>query len=324
MVFQNLKITIRRNKIPYYIKSLLRQTIPGALYKNALKRKLGTINKYDKAELANRVNYYNKLQKSTNIGDNAIELQNMDMFKSPKTYNFDTFEYTRYFDERLKINLLSGDITYVADVPSIQKSRPVDGDNANAVLLKLDKKRHFVFIKDSKPFADKKDLLIGRGIIRQPHRIRFMEMYFDNPLCDLGEVNKKTDRPEWLKPKISIVAHLDYKFILSLEGNDVATNLKWIMSSNSIAVMPKPKYETWFMEGRLIADHHYIQINDDYTDLEEKLKYYINNPQQAQQIVNNANTYVKQFKDKRKEDLVSLLVLEKYFYSTGQIDKPSI
>jgi hypothetical protein len=319
MVFQNLKITIRRNKIPYYIQSLLRQTIPGALYKSALKRKLATIKKYNKAELADRVNYYNKLQKPVNIGDNATELQNMDMFKSPKTYNFDTFEYTRYFNERLKINLLSGDITYVANIPSIQKSRPVADNNANAILLKLDKKRHFFFIKDNKPFADKKDLLIGRGIIRQPHRIRFMEMYFDNPLCDLGEVNKKTDRTEWLKPKISIVAHLDYKFILSLEGNDVATNLKWIMSSNSIAVMPKPKYETWFMEGRLIPDHHYIQINDDYTDLEEKLKYYINNLQQAQQIVNNANNYVKQFKDKRKEDLVSLLVLEKYFYSTGQI-----
>jgi hypothetical protein len=324
MVFQNLKITIRRNKIPYYIQSLLRQTIPGALYKSALKSKLAIIKKYNKAELADRVNYYNKLQKPVNIGDNATELRNMDMFKSPKTYNFDTFEYTRYFNERLKINLLSGDITYVPNEPSIQKSRPVAGDNANAILLKLDKKRHFVFIKDNKPFADKKDLLIGRGIIRQPHRIRFMEMYFDNPLCDLGEVNKKTDRPQWLKPKISIVAHLDYKFILSLEGNDVATNLKWIMSSNSIAVMPKPKYETWFMEGRLIPDHHYIQINDDYTDLEEKLKYYINNPQQAQQIVNNANTYVKQFTDKRKEDLVSLLVLEKYFYSTGQIDGVSL
>ena len=324
MVLQHIKLTIGKNKIFYYAQNFLRQAIPGGIYKSALKNKLAAIKKYDKAELANRVNYYNKLQRPVNIGEDAFELQNMDMYKSPKTYNFDTFEYTRYFDERLKINLLSGDITYVANVPSLQKSRPVDGDNANAVILKLDKKRHFVFIKDSKPFADKKNLLIGRGIIRQPHRIRFMEMYFNNPLCDLGEVNKKTDHPQWLKPKISIIAHLDYKFILSLEGNDVATNLKWIMSSNSIAVMPRAKYETWFMEGRLIPDHHYIQIKDDYTDLEEKLNYYISNPQQAQQIVNNANAYVKQFKDKRREDLLSLLVLEKYFYSTGQIDKVSI
>ena len=39
-----------------------------------------------------------------------------------------------------------------------------------------------------------------------------------------------------------------HKFILCIEGNDVASNLKWVMSSNSVAVMPKPKFESWFME----------------------------------------------------------------------------
>src|SRR3712207_8514316 len=39
--------------------------------------------------------------------------------------------------------------------------------------------------------------------------------------------------------------------------------------------MPRPRYETWFMEGRLRADYHYIEIADDYSDLEAKLKYYI-------------------------------------------------
>ena len=46
--------------------------------------------------------------------------------------------------------------------------------------------------------------------------------------------------------------NLNYKFILAIEGYDVATNLKWIMSSNSLAVMPRPTYATWFMEGTLI------------------------------------------------------------------------
>jgi len=72
---------------------------------------------------------------------------------------------------------------------------------------------------------------------------------------------------------MTIDEQLEYKFILSLEGNDVATNLKWIMSSNSLAFMPRPKYETWFMEGNLVPNHHYILIKDDYSDLEERLKY---------------------------------------------------
>lgn len=84
------------------------------------------------------------------------------------------------------------------------------------------------------------------------------------------------------------------------------------MSSNSIAVMPKPKYETWFMEGKLKANHHYIEIKDDYSDLEERLHFYIENPEEANKIINNANNYVSQFFDKEREHLIGLAVLNKY------------
>jgi hypothetical protein len=90
------------------------------------------------------------------------------------------------------------------------------------------------------------------------------------------------------------------------------------MSSNSIAVMPKPKYETWFMEGTLIPDYHYIFIKDDYSNLEEKITFYINNEDECEKIIKNAHEFVSQFKDKKKEDLISLLVLEKYFKKTHQ------
>ncbi len=85
------------------------------------------------------------------------------------------------------------------------------------------------------------------------------------------------------------------------------------MSSNSIAVMPKPKYETWFMEGTLIPDYHYIQVKDDFSDLIEKVSYYNNNPEAAKQLIKNANDFVAQFKDKKREKLLSLLVLKRYF-----------
>ncbi|RYZ99434.1 MAG: lipopolysaccharide biosynthesis protein, partial [Sphingobacteriaceae bacterium] len=93
----------------------------------------------------------------------------------------------------------------------------------------------------------------------------------------------------------------------------------WILSSNSIAVMPKPKYETWFMEGRLVPNVHYILIKDDYSDLEERINYYINHTDEALAIIQNANIFVQQFFDRQKEDLISLLVLQKYFERTGQL-----
>jgi spore maturation protein CgeB len=63
-----------------------------------------------------------------------------------------------------------------------------------------------------------------------------------------------------------------------------------------------------------------VQIRDDYSDLEEKLTYYITHPDEAQQIVNHAHDYVKPFQDKKRERLISLLVFKKYLQKTGQLD----
>lgn len=324
LFFDKTWLAIKKNKVLYYTINFLRYLTPTVFYRRRLKYKLSTICKYDKKDILERVNYYNKLEKHTPIGTSSVPLKVMEKAKSPKAYYFDTFEFTRYFTKHFKINFLFGDITYVSEHPSIQKSRPINQHNSNAVLLKLDKKRHFLFLKDHKKFLDKKDMMIGRAAINQQHRVKFMEMYFGHPLCDLGQINKSGSNLDWVKPKISIPEHLEYKFILSLEGHDVATNLKWIMSSNSIAVMPKPKYETWFMEGRLIPNYHYLLINDDYSDLEERLMYFIAHPDEAQAIIDNANHYVKQFQNKEKEGLISLLVLQKYFDCTSQEEDISI
>ena len=135
----------------------------------------------------------------------------------------------------------------------------------------------------------------------------------------IGVVGRNEGYPEeWMTPKKTIREHLDYKFIMALEGNDVASNLKWVMSSNSIAVMTRPTCETWFMEGKLIPDYHYIEIKDDLSDLEEKLNYYIAHPAEAEQIVEHAHEYVSQFFDAGRERLISLLVMDKYFQVTKQ------
>jgi RNase adaptor protein for sRNA GlmZ degradation len=91
------------------------------------------------------------------------------------------------------------------------------------------------------------------------------------------------------------------------------------MSSNSLAVMPRPRYETWFMEGRLIPNYHYVEIKTDYSDLADRLTYYIRHVDEALQIIENAHQYIAQFRDKKREDIISLLTLQKYFIQTGQL-----
>ncbi len=308
----------KNNKFFYYAGNFLRQLIPAKFYEIRLQKLLSRLTKYDTDYILDRVNYYNKLNKVTELGNDSVQLKDFKLKKKSKTYFFDTYEYVRYFPKHLKIAYLFGDITRIPDTPSFVKSRPINGDIANSVLLKLNKIRHFNFVTDNKPFREKKDMLVGRFNGEQAQRVKFLEMYNDHPLCNVGQIHRKNKDRQFVKEYLTISEQLDYKFVLCLEGHDVATSVKWVMSSNSIAMMPKPKYETWFMEGTLIPNYHFIEIMDDYSDVEEKMEYYSKHPEDAEDIIKNANEYVAQFMDKKQEQLISLLTLVKYFKNTNQ------
>lgn len=308
----------KNNKLIYYTRNFARQIYPEKFFRSQLEKKLSLISNYDPDYLSRRVNYYNKLKEGVSVPDDSRSLNEFRLKRKNKTYFFDSYEYTRFFDVNLRAEFLFGDITYVPEVPSILKSRPVGTDNANSVILNLDKIRHFTFVDDKRDFRKKKDMLVSRNHVSQPHRLKFLEMYYDDRMCNIGMINKSKGLERFLKEWMTLEEQLRYKFILCLEGNDVASNLKWVMSSQSLAVMTVPRYETWFMEGTLIPDYHYVLIKDDYSDLRDRMGYYIDHPDEAMQIIKNAHRYIEQFMNKKREDLISLLVLEKYFYMTGQ------
>ena len=268
------------------------------------------------AYIEGRVNYYNGLKAGTPLGPLAKRIGDLDRREASDVYYFDAVEYLVYFDCDKMANTLFGDVNYSPDFPSIVKSRPV-GDSRNSVLLKLNKVRHFNFVNDRRDFSSKKDQLIGRGFLSEGKtlRVSFLERHFGNPLCDVGHVNDFRGN-QWRVGYASVYEQLAYKFILCWEGNDVASNLKYVMSSSSLAVATKPKFETWFMEGQLVGGVHYVEIKDDFSDLDEKIIYYSTHIDEAEKIIENANSFTRQFQDRRREDLISLLVLDKYFRNT--------
>ena len=311
--FQILRMKIhKQNKFLFYVKGFVTDRLPTRRASAKISGLKFGFSEQELAVIEERVEYYNRIDKPKSI-EGKTQVRDLLKPRTPKSYFFDTYRYARYFGLDRFIDYVFGDVIEVPATPSVVKSRPIQGSNENSVLLKLNQARHFIRVGNDKPFLEKKNLLIGRCAIFQEHRYEFFKMYFGHPLTDLRQVNGTGGNPSWVGPKISIKDHLDFKFILSLEGNDVATNLKWIMSSNSIAVMPKPKYETWFMEGKLIGGVHYIEIKDDYSDLIEKLTYYIENPKECLQILENAQKHSGQFRNKKSEDLCNLLVLQRYF-----------
>ena len=323
----------KNSKQRYYVGSYLRLWMPRWVTQRQLPGLLKALERRpDQEEIQRRVNYYNRLTAESPIDrklwdEQAVRLCDQPMTKQ-KTYYLDAMEYARYFDQELKWLLLYGDITYVPELPTILKSRPLSEDVQNSVLLNLDKVRHFLFVNDQKPWREKKDAAIFRGdlgILKENRNI-FMRRFGNgqSPLVDAASTNRWEEHPEWQQEKLTIGEHLDYKFIMSLEGNDVASNLKWVMSSNSIAVTPRLTCETWFMEGTLKPNYHYIEVKDDFSDLEERLTYYIAHPEEAEAIIEHAHQYVNQFRDEERERLISLMVLRKYFEITNNRERFSL
>lgn len=321
------------SRLGYYLSHYHHFYLRHDAHYNAYKKRCYALldQKHIAEEVSNRLGYCNRI--STNFilqpkkidrilrdAPQVIRAADLSRVNIGTMYRYDLMYYLKFFPAEWLVSFEMGDVTHVPDVCRIVKSRPIDsaGKNSNAVLMKLDRLRHFGFVHDPYHFADKKNKLVWRGTATQPHRISFLEKCFELPCCDVAQVKSVNDYA--FGDYMTIAKQLTYKYVLCIEGNDVATNLKWAMSSRSLCFMVPPSYETWFMEGRLQAGVHYVALAPDYNDLSEKVKYYNAHPVEANQIIDNANKYVDQFKNKLKEDLLSLLVLEKFFYYSGQVD----
>ena len=326
------KFLIQRRKIIYYLKNSFTLFIPKFFFRISIDYELKKINNYDLKYLKSRVNYYNKIEKkfqlnSESFNANDLFKKQMKKFKGKifqnknikkrTTYFFDLYKYLSYFPPFFKVNFKFGDVTENFSFPVIVKSRPIN-KNKNSVIMKLNEVRHFYFLKDNKKFNEKKNMAVWRGNSKNSEaRLNFIKNYYHVPIFNIGQHSPKVDRP-WYRGYMPISEQLCYKFIFCIEGADTATNIKWVMSSNSLCVMPKPKYETWFMEGRLIKDFHYIEVENDFSDAEDKIHYYLKNIEKSIKIIGNANQYIKQFKDFEQERLISLMVLNKFFKYSNQ------
>lgn len=309
----------KKMNLLYYVRQFGYNALPSYYFQKKYQR----LKQYEKTidpELINRrLDYYFKVNSEFTIPENAVAVGDYKR-TGGSGYYFDLKEFLHYFKAHTRFAFHFGDDTHVNPYPTLFKARPVEGDNANSILFKLNKHRHFVWVNDDIPFERKKDRAVWRGAAYRAVRKDFVNHMWEHPMCDIGQTNSPAENVSWQKPPMSIKEQLQHKFIFSVEGNDVATNLKWVMSSNSLCFMPKPQYETWFMEGTLEPGVHYVEIKTPYDDVEEKIKYYLSHPEEAQVIIKNANEYVKQFQNQNLEDLLCIKVLERYAQLSKQSD----
>lgn len=224
----------------------------------------------------------------------------------------------------LKTLVLETDNTTWFEEPTVVKTRTIGGNTQEtpyAIIGKLRYKHHFeniskvMEIERGKTNRDKKiNKIVWRGNIwNLSHRKRLVEKWSNNNLDHMDIAPCSSECTGLEKPRIEIEGMLNYKYILSVQGTDISTGLKWNMASKSVVFMPRPTVESWFCESELVEWVHYIPIKEDYSDLLEKKLWCDNHPDLCEEIVQNANEYVSKFANKERENYIFYVILKTYF-----------
>ncbi len=299
----------------FYIRGALRNLVPRS-WLNAGRRRV--LRKWEKRPDAGylrwRRDIYCRLNEPFSIPkESGVVLKDVRVGKYQSRYSIDAQRSLRCFPKDSILAFKDGDVRENPEVPTLIKARRLNGKNEeNAVIMNLDSIRHWLHPHDNIPFDEKIPKLFFRGdIFNKPARVEFFEKWADNEMFDLGDTNR-SNPSRWQSEFVSIPDHFKYRFILALEGYDMASSLQWIMASGCVPVMPKPTVEGWLMHSRLVAGKHYIEIAPDFSDVGDKLRYYIGHADEARMISEESKKWVSQFNDRKRERIISLLVVDKY------------
>ena len=243
-------------------------------------------------------------------------------------------------DEDDEFNFLwdPADYSWGVTMPTLVKSRSIDNPK-KSVILPLH--RFFpwdwrAILRSEPRFDEKIPKAVWRGTNSSPFyrkrkeiteaehkrkkasRRDLVERHFSNPIHDIAlseavyippDKNIANDADQFIRGRMTIDEHLQYKYIICAEGNDYPSNLPWVLLSNSVPVMPPPFVETWLVERRLQAWKHYVPLAYDFSDLDEKINWCNCHPDSCRDIAYRSKVFALQFFDQELEqDLVRSVV----------------
>ena len=165
--------------------------------------------------------------------------------------------------------------------PTLVKSVGISPDRQARYVLPLNAPRHWrdvdAVARDDIAFLNKRDQLVWRGVttgwrghvgpmgccrVDDPVRYHLAQQFEALQDYDIGftEITQSVAEDPgmplaqlqgMLRPALDLREQLQFRYLLSLEGNDVASGLKWMLHSNSTVLMPKPTCESWACESLL-------------------------------------------------------------------------
>lgn len=130
-------------------------------------------------------------------------------------------------------------------------------------------------------------------------RFRLLSRWIGRPDTDLGLVlgeNWEAGLPSQIaqlrRPRLSYTELYRHRFLLSLSGNDGASNFLMSMNSNSVVLREEDGWEM-FYDGLFRAWEHYIPLTRGADDLDDRLEWARGNAAECRQISRRAQETVR-------------------------------
>ena len=240
-----------------------------------------------------------------------------------------------FFDTGVEVQhmlVTFGDVTPNSSLPFITKSRP-RALPPMGILWPLNVERHFakmasVGLSDT-PWEQKRPRLVWRGAdTGRGERAKLVRKFISDQRKDVDialtfvlEYGDST----LTRPALGMKDLLQNKYLLSLEGNDVSSGLKWMLLSKSVVFMPTSTYESWALESQLRPFIHYVPVQRDLSDMHERLKWAKSNDELCRNISARATEFMSNFlgyseRNHSLEDVkLKQLLVKNFNYAMSQV-----
>ena len=223
--------------------------------------------------------------------------------------------------KRDRLCFLCGDTIYTGETyPVLVKTRDSHDDQSNGVICSLQSKRHWNLTFSDIPWKKKTSDYFWRGADTGKYsdnnqRLSFVESYFSDRVgFSKYEQNfsRSPDRylQKYLLGSVPRREIMQYKYQVVLEGNDKASNLNWVLHSNSVPIMSRPKYHSWLCESYLKPGVHYVEVDEDFSDFDDEITWCQENDDLAKEIAMNGKRFMSQFLSVEREALIEQKLIE--------------
>ena len=145
------------------------------------------------------------------------------------------------------------------------------------------------------PFEQKESICVYRGTLENGTTYNFKEFENKDGLNQreyLKKIKGQIENFDFSDEPKDIKDQLKYKYILDVDGfSNTWDATVWKLYSGSVLLKPESIWKQWYYD-KLQPWVHYVPINNDFSDLNEKIKWCKEHEDECKKIVQNARNFV--------------------------------